>query len=419
MIAKRKVVILLGSPFTEQNYERIGIPYLAPHFEILVLDCAVLIGRCPDAITFGLAKWDRYFSVETYSELKQALITFGPVFALDDIGLGLETRSVVNILRQCNVRLVALKTGVVPSLTLWDKFCSLVRQSRVNNNVEVDLLGQKTLARIELRAGRLNQLKKMFLHIVGKVKREVWDRPRFPGPAVSLVAGSHAFDWIARKSKNILWVGSEDYHVFKTAERQLQSGALHKRAYAFALFLDVCLPLANDWKFLNHPPPISAEKYYPLLCGFLEKMETELSMPVIVAGHPNSKSIPNYSKLIGGRDVVFGQTAALVQQCNVVLTHASTATSFAVLARKPILFVTSDQLGKSDYGDSIKAMAETLGCGVLSLECGPLLSRGANGIAVDELRYARYEQSFLKNHQSNETRPWGAFIEYATADEID
>jgi hypothetical protein len=38
---------------------------------------------------------------------------------------------------------------------------------------------------------------------------------------------------------------------------------------------------------------------------------------------------------------------------------------------------------------------------------------------IDEIRYASYEQSFLKNLQSSETHPWGAFIEYATADATD
>jgi hypothetical protein len=45
--------------------------------------------------------------------------------------------------------------------------------------------------------------------------------------------------------------------------------------------------------------------------------------------------------------------------------------------------------------------------------------QGNTDDVIDESRYARYEQSFLKNHQSSETRSWGAFIEYATSDATD
>ena len=418
MIARRKIVILLGSPFTAQNFERVGLPYLAPYFEVLVLDCAYLIGRRPDAISIRMASWDNYRVVKTQPELEHALREFAPVFALDDIGLGLETRCIVEVVMRCSVRLVALKTGVMPQPTLCNKLQAFVRRSRADT-ASIDVLGQLTLPVPKFPVGRLNQLKNLFILGVRKAKRELWDKPRMPGPDVSLVAGCHALDWMAKKSAHILWVGSEDYHLFKKAESQLQNGELPKREYAYALFVDVCLPYATDWKFLNLPPPISAAEYYPLLCAFFDRMEVELGMPVLVAGHPNSKALENYSQLVGGREVLFDQTAALVRQSRVMLTHASTATSFAVLARKPILFITSKQLEKTGYGKSIRAMSNTLGGRLVYMEGSLPQAQEATDDVIDEIRYARYEQSFLKNHQSSETRPWGAFIEYATVDEID
>lgn len=33
------IAILLGAPFTEQYYKRIGVPYLKENFEVVVWDC--------------------------------------------------------------------------------------------------------------------------------------------------------------------------------------------------------------------------------------------------------------------------------------------------------------------------------------------------------------------------------------------
>lgn len=44
------VAILIGAPLTEQNFERFGIPYLSPHFEVLVFDCLNWVGRNADIV---------------------------------------------------------------------------------------------------------------------------------------------------------------------------------------------------------------------------------------------------------------------------------------------------------------------------------------------------------------------------------
>ena len=71
-------------------------------------------------------------------------------------------------------------------------------------------------------------------------------------------------------------------------------------------------------------------------------------MPVVVMGHPN-RIRRKHSEKMGDHQVVYGNTAALAMAASMVLIHSSMATSFAVLARKPILSLTSFELDRSNW----------------------------------------------------------------------
>ena len=94
-----------------------------------------------------------------------------------------------------------------------------------------------------------------------------------------------------------------------------------------------------------------------------------------------------------------------------VLIHSSMATSFAVLARKPILSLTSFELDRSNYGQLIRAMSSALVVTCLYERAGHWRSSDLCH-SVDEKKYRAYESDYLRSEKSTESVPWGALIEY-------
>lgn len=124
----------------------------------------------------------------------------------------------------------------------------------------------------------------------------------------------------------------------------------------YAVFLDENFVYHSDFNVAGVRPPLSESEYYPTLNRFFRDFEQATGLEVVYSAHPRS----NYAARLGlldGRSFVLGGTAELVQGATIVLTHVSTAESFAVLWDKPMAFLTSNELRACHYGPVIDARA--------------------------------------------------------------
>jgi hypothetical protein len=405
-----RIAILLGAPLTKQNFERIGIPYLAPYFEIFVFDCLEWLGRNSATNTYKKAHWAKTKVIRSANDLEEALRKYKPVFAIDFIGINPNTRFIQETLVNLGIQFVVPRTGNLPQPGLAKRIWRFLKTPPASNQESA----QKLLRNTRLdpnKVGALGTFLFFFDQFYNRILRIVKLRNRFLRPDISLLAGRKSLDRFTRKSRVILWIGSNDYHLFNRAkceyiqDRRLQKGP-------FILFIDEYLPSANDWAILNLRPPVTEATYYPLLCSFFDLVEQRYGLPVIIAAHPNASSAKAYKKNMGGRSIVYGKTAALALECSIVLLHGSTAVSFAVLARKPTVFLTSQELKKSSYGAHVRSMAKTLGSPLKYMDNIDGVFFTTNWFSINTNRYSTYRTNFLKDNSSQEIRPWQTFIDY-------
>ena len=92
-----------------------------------------------------------------------------------------------------------------------------------------------------------------------------------------------------------------------------------------------------------------SESYSHSLNRFFTKLENIYSIKVVIASHPKAKYDANR---FDGRDIHRMITAELVKDADFVITHTSTAISYAVLNLTPILFVYTEEM-LNIYKDSI------------------------------------------------------------------
>ena len=111
---------------------------------------------------------------------------------------------------------------------------------------------------------------------------------------------------------------------------------------------------------------------------------------------------------------MFGKTATLTQDCKFVIAHASTAISYAVLAQKPIIFVTSKSLDRSFYGVSVRSMSAVLGAPLVFADSAEALNLG--NFEVDPLKYNKYVSSYLQQLGASQLVVWTHFMDFVSKD---
>lgn len=169
----------------------------------------------------------------------------------------------------------------------------------------------------------------------------------------------------------------------------------------YAVFLDINLPYQSDLAFCGYSV-IDPVRYYRSLNRFFSLLEQERGIEVVIAAHPKS----NYdAETFGGRPLYRLVTAELVRDAEFVLSHTSTAMSYAVLNGKPLVFFYTDEMADA-YRDTV---IREMRCYASYLE-SPIynadeIARGAQiEIAEANLKiYEKYKYNFLTTHESEQT----------------
>ena len=206
----------------------------------------------------------------------------------------------------------------------------------------------------------------------------------------------------------VLYVQSSDHLMCSQAEA-VPVGNKRKKT---AVFIDQALPKHPDFK-LNAKASISDEAtYYGSLRNFFDRLENDLSIDVVVTAHPRVKYTETEKiELFGGRKVIEGNTFQVVRESDLILTHLSTAISYAVASRKPIMILTTDILEKTFYWNYLVSTSSCLGLRRINMdevvrnECRLQMPK------VDMKAYERYEDNFLCARNARRGNMWDVLID--------
>ncbi len=399
------IAILLGAPLSHQNLERIGIPWLAAHFDLVILDCLPWLGRSDAG--HATAHFEPVRRISSEADLKQALALHQPQYALDFIGLGPLTPCIQRVLAQAGTRFVVQKNGSLPLPSLlarlaWRARVALERKLAGRHTAAV---GTHKVAGHAPRSAAATAPRSANPSLLSRLFSRIKTRASLLPPDLALLAGKESLTPFTRKSRQILWTGSQDYHLYQKALGNAGPGG---NPQPFIVFVDDNLPYASDWSVLGIEPPVTPDIYYPAMKKLLDAAEAAWQMPVVVAGHPSGQFDGRVQQGFGARQLRYGQPAELVRDASLVLLHGSTAVSFAVLGAKPLVFLTTRQLRLAQYGLHVQTLARRLGQEPLNIDrqfsLSPLAGRGDF--------YRRYTEDFMRASQSRESSPWQAFISH-------
>jgi hypothetical protein len=161
-----------------------------------------------------------------------------------------------------------------------------------------------------------------------------------------------------------------------------------------AVFLSSANPMFGSDEILSGSDQLfTSEVWYPALVKFFNFLESSTGVTIEIAGHYKS-AFPAIAPCFGNRSVHYGKTRELVRQSEYVVTIMSAATSYAVLFKKPVIFIYSNQLKDSQNPmQDIRGMATMLGTRPVNIDEYPSDIGGL--LKVDHERYSAYECAVL------------------------
>jgi hypothetical protein len=384
---KRTIAILLGAPFTRQNFERTGVPYLNQYFDVVVFDLTPWVRVGYHKLQYKRHEYPHVRKIGSAVELEEAIAQFKPIYAIDFVDT--KARVIQKILKSYGTKLVTQRTGSFPPPHRERRFLDYAHALFKSPNA-------------------------FFRKALDKIYHTM--NSRFAqAPDVALLAGKATLDDDTCRAKEVLWIASSDYYSFKRVQSKSASdSASCVRARQQFLFIDDCIAMSSDYKLLGIPLPLEAKKYFALLRDSFDRLERLTGGQVIVAAHPNGREIEGYATFFGERPVHFDLTAELCAISSVVLSHISTAIGFALLWEKPVVILTSRDIDASHHGPTCREWSRQIECPLLFMESDDntyekVLKKG-NTIALEA--YKRYIDSFIRSSDATESAPWQAFSEF-------
>lgn len=382
---KTLLYILVKNPFTQRDFERMGVGALQQYFEVRILDCTAWL--MPQAIaTRGSStmKLPNMYLISSLSELNGALKDSSGGIAIDYVGaFSLRAIWLFHCLKEKGIKLVVMDSGAYP----------LPEERNV-----VGLSKSKLIYAIKDR-----YIQRSLNAVIRKIALKVLPDQ---SPDFALVSGT---SWMSdprfnRAAKKIA-AHSFDY------EKYLQLRSLpSSRGFDYAVYLDENIADHEDNAELGYAAPASERKFLGALTKFFTEFEAVSGMPILVAGYPTEQPGAR-SKIYGDREIIYAETADLIRNAKVVFAHASTAISFAVLWRRPLVFLTSDEITGSWYYPWIEAPRKILKASIVNINSE---TPGQCDIdewqKVDHSAYKRYKDTYIKSQGSPEISLWSIFL---------
>jgi len=377
------IVILLDLPLDQRLFNFLGIETLMRNgFDVEIWDLTPFFHRefQERIVIDGRVEFNRYRKFHTKRKI---------VRAISDLSSGTMVNSFISF--QCQTyfiyRLLSAKK-IRYCVTQMISFPALPAPQKWNLAELLKSLFKRVTAL---------KPKHVFLGLCDKILLKYYFMFGIRPADVALMSGEKSLeilrDPIDEKTHKI-WAHSWDYDVYLEERNNPVSPDP-----AVGVFLDEYFPLHTDLDYLGISSPVGVDEYFEKLCSFFDHVEKNYHVRIVIAAHPRS-NYPESTKYFGGRSVIKGQTAHMVHKSSFVIAHDSTSINFAVLFRKPILFITMDKIQKCDAGRlttalSIEAMAQSLRKKPINIDTMAEFN-WVQELEIDTKAYEHYQNDIIK-----------------------
>jgi hypothetical protein len=164
------------------------------------------------------------------------------------------------------------------------------------------------------------------------------------------------------------------------------------------VFIDQDWPLPFELAIRGGKKFVTLDNYWKSLNLFFDYLENKFNKEVIIARHPRANKNIN----ISDKKILYNFTDQLIKNSFLNITHTSNAIQFALLYKKPLLIISTNELEQNQdtaaYSD-ILALSKSLNKNILNIDrfSEPQLLKEMN---VNDQIYDEYINNYIKESGS-------------------
>jgi hypothetical protein len=179
------------------------------------------------------------------------------------------------------------------------------------------------------------------------------------------------------------------------------------------VFIDSAFFSCGDNQRNNMPAECTESEYYDTLKSFFDVIEKMTGLKIIVSAHPKDTISCEKLSLLYGRTCQRGNTVELIAQSQLVVNLYSTAINYAIIFKKPILFVSFKEIiGKRTYYYT-KAIADFLEQQVIIInDDKQMKALFPINLSINKDAYSKYIRNYIREPGAQPEKKFGeALIE--------
>lgn len=179
-----------------------------------------------------------------------------------------------------------------------------------------------------------------------------------------------------------------------------------------AVYIDQDLCFHPDNYYDSAAGYVTPDKYFPTICQSFESITSYTGVQIKIAAHPRSAYPSHKVKVFGDIPTEYGKTTELIYNAKFIMCHFSTAIQLGVLFKKPIIFITTDELELSFISSYIRKIAGLLGKRVINLDSDLSIVNWEKELEVDSHKYDDYIDKYIKTSGSDELPFWDIVLNH-------
>ena len=383
-LIKKKIAIITDIGFQKKEFDRFSIYELSKEFDIFIFDFTKITNPILNKIVKKKQiKLKNFFEVNNFKEfenffLDNQFLTSIQSVSNYDLSLKINNFYKNNLM---STTFIQNSIGMEFKKNLFQKFY----------NAFFTLLDEKRL---------LGKIK----HLSNKKKKTLSSSNVFVCGLQGLKHSS-----IGLKTKIIKSHSSEyDFHI-----RSKSKKIIRKSKDRYSVFLDQYLPFHTDAKlFKNFNNKVTKEKYFPALNNFFSFFEKYTKTKVIIATHPKANYKNTNKNFWYGRHFYKDKTYELIRNSSYVMGHTSHAISYAVILKKPMIFLTSNEYMKSYDNFRVHGYAKYFNQSLFNIDHFKKIDLKSNLKRIDKTIYKKYFNDYIKYPGSPKTEAYKILINH-------
>lgn len=392
---QKKVIYLVCSPLSSRDFKRFGINnWIKQNWEVKVFDFTNFLYPKLWEYVDGKRLSVNFQGLNIFQSLNEALSAFNKLKSkavfVDLLGYSKDEQK---LRKKASIygKIIKLELCVIPDA-----------KTKINVFRFLILFATKPLI----------FFKKLIAFMTSKVEK-IREILHFPDYLV--VGGKKSMNFITSKKTSIIKAHNLDYD-FLLEKEEVKINQENN----YLVFLDEDGPYHPDFIHLGIRPFVTAKKYYPIIDKGLDDIARYLNLDIKIAAHPRS----NYEtkELKYKHQIYKNKTFELIRDANLIVGHGSTALQWAVILKKPIVLVTTNEIQKEFYAKKyskiISNFANELGKNVLNLDNTIKTDEFKKYLYVDNNKYENYVETYIKTKGSPEKLVWDIVIERIEQDLI-